>query len=183
MKIKNPSNLSSDITRPPEVGSYDFKGGRPCSLVSRLSISRLEGFWNWRYNYLILSCVIAWPHDLSDERRPFDLSHHCANDGYRPLGKWDLLFSFCPITPRDYMNKGICLSEWEPFNLCLHCAKVDAYRFFENGHRTILFCHMLSRDHIIKWTCDFVRGSSSTKAITDSTFMLTGLKKLEMKRT
>ena len=78
------------------------------------------------------------------------------------------------------MNKGIYLSEWEPFNLYLHCTKVDAYRFFENGQRTILFCHMLSRDHIIKWTCDFVRGSSSTKVITDSTLMLTGLKKLEM---
>ena len=80
------------------------------------------------------------------------------------------------------MIKSTCLCEWEHFNLCLLCAKVDAYGFCENGHKTILFCHMLSRDHMIKGTCDLVRGSPSTKVTTDPTLMLIGLAKEEIKR-
>ena len=44
--------------------------------------------------------------------------------------------------------------KWNPLNLSLHHTKNDAYRSCEGGDITFLFCHMTSRDHMIKGTCD-----------------------------
>ena len=42
-----------------------------------------------------------------------------------------------------------------------HCAKFDAWRSYASKDETFSFCHTTSFDHMIKGTCDLVRGRHS----------------------
>ena len=68
----------------------------------------------------------------------------------------------------------------DPFILSHHCVNFNAYRSCGSGDIMILFCHMASRDHLIKGTCDYGKGSPLTEATTVPSLMLIGLVEVEV---
>ena len=43
-----------------------------------------------------------------------------------------------------------------------HPVMFDVHRHSESGDVAVLFCHVTSKDHIIKWSCDFISRSPAT---------------------
>ena len=109
-------------------------------------------------------------------------------DAYRSCRIANETFLFSQLPLFDQVIKGyitFCvgapyLKVWEPLTLSPHCAKFDDYRPCGNGDVTFLFCLVTSRDHMIKGTCDFLNGSSSTKVATVPSLMLAGLIEVKM---
>lgn len=53
-------------------------------------------------------------------------------------------------------------SELESITLSNYCAGFYAYRSSESGNITLLFFHVTSGDHMMKETCELMRGIPST---------------------
>ena len=52
------------------------------------------------------------------------------------------------------------LYDWEPHTLGQHAVNPDGSRHCGSGDKTILICHVISKDHVFKGLYDFVGGSS-----------------------
>lgn len=90
------------------------------------------------------------------------LSHPCANFDTFVLWKWRL--NTCILShgiTRPHYQKAIWLGKWEPLNLNNHCIKLDAYRFCKSGDIKLLFCYVISHEHILDGTYNFINGSST----------------------
>ena len=78
--------------------------------------------------------------------------------------------------PRDakwpFCQKFTWLGKWESFSLSHHSAKFDLYRCCGGGDKTFSFCHLTSRDSMIKRTCNLSYGSPLSQVITVPNFML-----------
>lgn len=53
-------------------------------------------------------------------------------------------------------QKDLPLVQYEPCNLSHDRAKIDAYRSYESGEITLLFCHVILCDYMIKGTFNLV---------------------------
>ena len=73
----------------------------------------------------------------------------------------------------------ILLCGWELLTLSHHFAKYDGYRCYERGDMFPI-CHVTSRDHMNKETCNFVSGSPSTKVNPVLSLIVTGLVEVEI---
>ena len=54
---------------------------------------------------------------------------------------------------------------WEPLKLSYHSAKFYSHRDCGSGDLMVLVCHMISLNHGIKESCDFMGRSSSRRVI------------------
>ena len=71
------------------------------------------------------------------------------------------------------------LCRWEHLNLTRYCAKLNAYRACETGDLT-LFCHVRSRERMIKGTSDLAKGSLSGKVSTLPSLVVAGLVEVDV---
>ena len=90
------------------------------------------------------------------------------------------IFSSSRDITRPHDRRNTRLGKWEPLNLSHDYAKFDAYRSCSSGDVKSLFCHVISDDHTIKETCDWVRMSSSTQLTTVQSLMVIGLVEVEI---
>ena len=86
--------------------------------------------------------------------------------------------------PRDakwpFCQKFTWLGKWESFSLSHHSAKFDLYRCCGGGDKTFSFCHLTSRDSMIKRTCNLSYGNPLSQVITVPNFMLISFVEVEI---
>ena len=71
------------------------------------------------------------------------------------------MYLICQVTSQEYVIKGSWTLLVELLAVCHHFSKIVNDRHFDSGNLMLSICHVTSRKHLLKWTCDFVGGSLS----------------------
>ena len=126
---------------------------------------------------MILDChvvsqdyVIIWPCDLMG-RKPLKVSHHCAKFcDHRYCGRGDV-FLVCHVVSQDHViiwlcdfmsTSSQCALGYQPL---LNPPPPPPAKFCDHRHcgsrDMFLVSHVISRDNVIIWSCDFMGRSRS----------------------
>ena len=66
------------------------------------------------------------------------------------------VFSLLRVHTRSRDQKVMRLYRQEPFKVSYHSAKFSGRRHCGSGVTVVLICHVISQDHVMKGSCDFI---------------------------